>query len=143
MVTRESTEQEECDLSHGAMVGNTGTAKRHLASAPAFSACMQSVRVRFSGVAALVTQQTETREQHQLRRPLQQLESRDLLVLDELGYVMFSQLGAEMLFNMIDRAQERVSLIVTTNLPFEQWTEVCGSEQRPAESRESPGRRRN
>ena len=60
---------------------------------------------------------------------LGQLERHDLLVLDELGYVPFSKLGAELLFEVISRAYERVSLIVTTNLPFEQWTEVCGSER--------------
>jgi DNA replication protein DnaC len=52
-----------------------------------------------------------------------------LLVLDELGYVPFSKLGAELLFEVISRAYERVSLIVTTNLPFEQWTQVCGCER--------------
>jgi len=53
----------------------------------------------------------------------------DLLILDELGYVPFSQAGAELLFEVISQAYERLSLIVTTNLPFEQWTEVMGSER--------------
>jgi len=111
------------------LVGNSGTGKTHLASALAFSACTQGRRVRFFTVTALVNQLTEAREERQLQRMLEQLERHDLLVLDELGYVPFSKLGAELLFEVISRAYERVSLIVTTNLPFEQWTEVCGSER--------------
>jgi len=60
---------------------------------------------------------------------LLQLCELDLLVLDELGYVPTSQLGAELLFDVISTACERTSVIVTTNLPFEQWTEVLGSER--------------
>ena len=49
--------------------------------------------------------------------------------IDELGYVPFTKAGAELLFEVVSRAYERFSLIVTTNLPFEQWTEVLGSER--------------
>ena len=58
-----------------------------------------------------------------------QLAKLDLLILDELGYVPTSKLGAELLFDVISTAYERTSVIVTTNLPFEQWTEVLGSER--------------
>jgi DNA replication protein DnaC len=111
------------------LVGNSGTGKTHVASALAFSACTQGRRVRFFTVNGLITQLLEAREERQLQRLLQQLERHDLLVLDELGYVPFSKAGAELLFEVISRAYERVSLIVTTNLPFENWTEVCGSER--------------
>jgi len=64
-----------------------------------------------------------------LQRLLRQLQKQDLLILDELGYVPFSKAGSELLFEVVSRAYERQSLIITTNLPFENWTEVCGSER--------------
>ena len=59
----------------------------------------------------------------------EQLQRQDLLVLDELGYIPFSKVAAELLFELVSRAYERTSLIVTSNLPFENWTEVMGSER--------------
>ena len=57
------------------------------------------------------------------------VDGQDVLILDELGYVPFSKAGAELLFDVVGRAYEQTSLIVTSNLPFEQWTEVLGSER--------------
>ena len=71
----------------------------------------------------------EAREERQLLRLKNQLAKLDLLILDELGYVPASKLGEELLFDIISTAYERTSLIVTTNLPFENWTEVLGSER--------------
>ena len=67
--------------------------------------------------------------ERQLERFHQQLERHDLLVLDELGYVPCTKAGAELLFEVVSRAYERTSLLVTTNLPFESWTEVLGTER--------------
>jgi DNA replication protein DnaC len=111
------------------LIGNSGTGKTHLATALAFSACQMGFRVRFFGVTGLVTQLLERREERQLERFFKQLERVDLLVLDELGYVPFSKMGAELLFEVVSRAYERTSLVVTTNLPFESWTEVMGSQR--------------
>jgi len=111
------------------LVGNSGTGKTHLSCALAFAACSQGRRVRFFMVSQLVTHLAEAREERQLQRLQGQLERHDLLVLDELGYVPFSPTGAELLFEVVSRAYERTSLIVTTNLPFEAWTEVMGSER--------------
>ena len=77
----------------------------------------------------LITQLLEAKEERQLLRMRQQLGKLDLLILDELGYVPASKAGAELLFDVIATAYERNSLIVTTNLPFENWTEVLGSER--------------
>lgn len=111
------------------IVGNPGTGKSHLATALGHAACMQGNRVRFFTVTGLVTQLLEHREERNLQRLHRQLERNRLLILDELGYVPFTKAGAELLFDVVSRAYERNSLIVTTNLPFEQWTEVMGSER--------------
>jgi DNA replication protein DnaC len=111
------------------LVGNAGTGKTHLATALGFAACSQGKRVRFYTTTGLVTQLLEAREERTLQRLLKQLDRQDLILLDELGYVPFSKAGAELLFDVVSRAYERTSLILTTNLPFEQWTEVLGSER--------------
>ena len=111
------------------LVGNPGTGKTHLSIALGFAACAQGKRVRFTTTTAMVTALLEARESRTLQRSQKQLERLDLLILDELGYVPFSKAGAELLFEVISRAYERTSLILTTNLPFENWTEVLGSER--------------
>lgn len=111
------------------LIGNSGTGKTHLATALAFAACQQGRGVRFFTATGLVTQLLERREERELERFLKQLERSDLIVLDELGYVPFSKAGAELLFDVVGRAYERTSLMVTTNLPFEAWIEIMGSER--------------
>ncbi len=111
------------------LIGNAGTGKTHLATALGVQACGQGRKVRFWQVTELITHLIEAREERQLLRLKNQLAKLDLLILDELGYVPASKLGAELLFDIISTAYERTSLIVTTNLPFENWTEVLGSER--------------
>lgn len=111
------------------LVGNSGTGKTHLATALGFAACSQGKRVRFYTATGLVTQMLEQRESRTLQRLQKQLQRLDLLQIDELGYVPFSKTGAELLFDVVSQSYERNSLIVTTNLPFEQWIEVMGSER--------------
>ena len=83
----------------------------------------------FFTATGLVTRLLEKREERQMERFCKQLENQHLIVLDELGYVPFSKTGAELLFEVVSRAYERTSLIVTTNLPFEAWTDVMGNER--------------
>jgi DNA replication protein DnaC len=110
-------------------VGGPGTGKTHLATALGVEACGRGKRVRFYRVTELVTQLLEAREERQLGRLKSQLAKLDLLILDELGYVPASKAGAELLFDVIGTAYERTSVVVTTNLPFEQWPEVLLSER--------------
>ena len=111
------------------LIGNPGTGKTHLACALAFSACAQGKKARFYTATGLITELVECREERRLQRLQKQLQRFHLLVLDELGYVPFSKAGAELLFEIISRAYEHHSLMVTSNLPFEEWTEVFGSER--------------
>lgn len=110
-------------------IGNPGTGKTHLSTALGHAACAQGKRVRFISVTSLVTQLLEARQDRELERLLNRLDKLHLLILDELGYVPFSKAGAELLFEVISRAYERQSLILTTNLPFEQWPEILGNER--------------
>lgn len=111
------------------LVGPSGTGKTHLATALGIAACGQGKKVRFYRITELITALLEAREERQLLRIRGQLGKLDLLILDELGYVPASKAGAELLFDVIATAYERNSLIVTTNLPFENWTEVLGNER--------------
>jgi DNA replication protein DnaC len=111
------------------LIGNPGTGKSHLATALAAQACSRGYKVRFYRTTELVTALIESRDERTFLRLKTQLQRLDLLVLDELGYVPASKVGAELLFDVISSAYERTSLIVTSNLPFESWTEVLGSER--------------
>ena len=110
-------------------VGPSGTGKTHLATALGIAACGLGKKVRFYRVTELITVLLEAKEERQLLRTRGQLAKLDLLILDELGYVPASKAGAELLFDVIATAYERNSVFVTTNLPFENWTEVLGNER--------------
>ena len=110
-------------------IGNPGTGKTHLVCALAFSACAQGKSVRFYTAMDLVTQLLECREEKRPQRLHKQLHRLHLLVINELGYVPCCKAGAELLFKVISRAYEQHSLVLTTNLAFEEWTEIFGSER--------------
>lgn len=109
------------------LIGQPGTGKTHLATAFGVKACQMGKKVRFYRVTDLITKMIEARDERMLERLKKGLATLDLLILDELGYVPASKLGSELFFDVIATAYERTSLIVTTNLPFDQWVEVLGS----------------
>ena len=106
------------------MVGLSGTGKTHLATGLCVAACRQQKRARFITAAGLVNELVEAQQQHLLGRALQRWSRLDLIVLDEVGYVPFAQGGAELLFQVISERAERTAWIITTNLPFSEWTQV-------------------
>lgn len=110
-------------------LGNSGTGKTHLALALGLAACQGGYRVRFTTAAALVNELLEARDERRLLRAQKQLVKQDLLIVDELGYVPLSKTGAELLFETFSQRYEQGSTMVTSNLPFNEWTEVLGSER--------------
>jgi DNA replication protein DnaC len=111
------------------LVGPSSTGKTHLATAFGMAACSQGRKGRIFHVTELVPLLLEAKEERQLLRMRQPLAKLDLLVGDELGDVPARKAGVDLLFDVIATADECNSLIVTTKLPFENWTDVLGSER--------------
>lgn len=105
-------------------IGDSGTGKTHLATGLCIAACQQKRRVKFATAAGLVNELVEAQHHNLLGRALSKWSRYDLIVLDEVGYVPFAQVGAELLFQVISERAERSTIIVTTNLPFSEWTQV-------------------
>ena len=110
-------------------VGNSGTGKTHIALGLGLAACQKGLSVGFVTAAALVHELIEARDEKRLLRLQRQLAGHKLLIIDELGYVPLSQAGAELLFEVFSHRYERGATIVTSNLPFDEWTSVFGSER--------------
>jgi DNA replication protein DnaC len=106
------------------LLGEVGTGKTHLAIALGMACCQRGKRVRFTTAAELTNLLVESKSVDRLSRRLEQMARYDVVILDELGYVPFDKLGADLLFSFITKVYERRSLIVTTNLPFARWNEV-------------------
>ncbi len=110
-------------------LGNSGTGKSHVALALGLAACQKGFTVAFTTAASLVTQLMEARDERRLLKLQRDLQAVKLLIVDELGYVPLSATGAELLFEAFSQRYERASTIITSNLPFEDWTSVLGSER--------------
>ena len=106
------------------LIGDCGTGKTHLLTGLCVAACRQKRRVRFTTAAALVNELVEAKHQLQLRRVMARWSRYDLIAIDEVGYVPLAEVGAEFLFQVIAERAERTAVIVTTNLPFSEWTQV-------------------
>ena len=110
-------------------LGNSGTGKTHIALGLGLAACQKGLSVGFTTAAALVHELMEARDEKRLLRFQRQLAKYRLLIIDELGFVPLSKTGAELLFEVFSQRYERGSIMVTSNLPFDEWTEVFGSER--------------
>jgi DNA replication protein DnaC len=105
-------------------VGDPGTGKTHLATALGVCAARQGRRVRFVTAGRLVNELVESRNALELSRVVSRYARVDLLILDELGYLPLSKSDAELLFQVLSERAERRSLVLTTNLPFSEWTTI-------------------
>ncbi len=110
-------------------LGNSGTGKTHVALGLGLAACQRGVSAGFTTAAALVHELLEARDEKRLLRLQRQLAGYRLLIIDELGFVPLSKSGAELLFETFSQRYERGSTLVTSNLPFDEWTEVLGGER--------------
>lgn len=110
-------------------LGPSGTGKTHVALGLGLAACQKGVTVSFTTAATLVHEMMEARDERRLLRLQKQLAGVKLLIIDELGFVPLSKTGAELLFELISQRYERGSTIITSNLPFDEWTETFGTER--------------
>ena len=110
-------------------LGPSGTGKTHIALALGLAACQKGYSVAFTTAAALVHELMEARDERRLRALQKHLNTAKLLIVDELGYVPFTAVGSELLFEVFSQRYERGSTLVTSNLPFDEWTSVFGSER--------------
>src|SRR5437588_5555753 len=105
-------------------IGDCGTGKTHLLTGLCVAACRQKRRVRFTTAAALVNELVEAKQQLGLRRVLAKWARYDVIAIDEVGYVPLAEVGAEFLFQVIAERAEKAVVLLTTNLPFSEWTQV-------------------
>lgn len=105
-------------------LGECGTGKTHLLTGLCVAACRQKRRVRFTTAAGLINELVEAKQQLGLRRVLARWERYELIAIDEVGYVPLAEAGAELIFQVIADRAEKAAVILTTNLPFSEWTQV-------------------
>jgi DNA replication protein DnaC len=110
-------------------LGPSGTGKTHVALGLGLAACQKGMSVGFTTAAALVSEMMEARDERRLLRFQKQMAAYQLLIIDELGFVPLSKTGAELLFELISQRYERGTTLITSNLPFDEWTETLGSER--------------
>ena len=105
-------------------LGPSGTGKTHVALGLGLAACQKGLAVGFITAAALVSEMMEARDERRLLRFQKQMATYKLLIIDELGFVPLSKTGAELLFELISQRYERGATLITSNLPFDEWTET-------------------
>ncbi len=114
------------------LLGAPGVGKSHLAVALGREACRRGHGVKFFTASHLVNTYTEAREQRQVMRLEANIRRKDLIIVDELGYLPMDTRGAEHLFGFFSQCYEQVSLAVTTNLPFAEWPSIFAGDARLA-----------
>jgi len=110
-------------------LGPSGTGKTHVSLGLGLAACQKGISVSFTTAATLVNEMMEARDERRLLRLQKQLAGVKLLIIDELGFVPLSKTGAELLFELISQRYEHGSTMITSNLPFDEWTATFGTER--------------
>jgi len=108
--------------------GPPGVGKSHILSALGLAMCMHGHRVLFTTAAALLLKLIDAKRNNTLTRQYRNLDRIDLLLIDELGYIPFERESTDLLFQLISQRYERRSIALTTNLPFQKWTQVFPDE---------------
>lgn len=109
-------------------LGTVGVGKTHLASALAYSACLEDYPVLFAGAIEVINDLQDAQKSGGLKRALKKYLRPELLVLDEVGYLPIDQKGADLLFQVISQRYERGSIVLTTNKPFKQWPSIFNND---------------
>jgi DNA replication protein DnaC len=110
-------------------LGPSGVGKTHVAIGIGLAACQHGIKTRFATAATIVHKLIEARDNKRLLRLQRQLASHELLIIDELGFIPLPKTGAELLFELISQRYERGTTIITSNLPFDEWTATFGEER--------------
>lgn len=118
----------ECDFiarkSNLILYGRPGTGKTHLAIGLGMEACKRGHRVLFYKTSRLVNHLVQAKKEQQIDKFWKKLSKVDLLILDEWGYLPFERLGTQMLFETVSDCYEKRGVIITTNLPFDEWNTI-------------------
>ena len=116
-------------LPSAVFTGNAGLGKTHLARALGYAACQKGLSALFITAAEMVNMLSAAQKTFTLESELNKYRRPHVLIIDELGFVPLSKTGAELLFELISQRYERGSIMITSNLPFDEWTETFGSER--------------
>lgn len=111
------------------LYGGVGTGKTHLATAIGVNCCYSGKKVKFYRTAALVNDLIEAKKKGDLKRVIKRIESLDLLICDEWGYIPLDNEGAQLLFQVIAGCYEKISVIITTNIEFSRWNNIFYDEK--------------
>jgi DNA replication protein DnaC len=113
-------------------LGNSGTGKSHLATGLGIEMIKNGYKVKFVTAAELVEELLMANEEHKIGMLEKRWLKFDVIVVDELGYVPFTKIGSELLFQFFAGRYERASVVITTNLEFTEWTSIFGDEKMTA-----------